>query len=44
MIRLALGDAGSARSHLIAALEINPSFSVLEAGAARQALAQVGSA
>jgi tetratricopeptide (TPR) repeat protein len=44
MIRLALGDAPGARSHLTSALDINPSFSVLDAPAARQALAQVRSA
>jgi tetratricopeptide (TPR) repeat protein len=44
MIRLALADAAGARSHLTTALEINPSFSVLDAPTARHALAQVGSA
>ena len=38
MIALALGDRPAARSHLMTALDINPTFSLLDAPAAGQAL------
>jgi len=43
MIELSLGDRAAAKQHLTMALEINPHFSPLDAPAARQALANLGS-
>lgn len=43
MIKLALGDHEGARTQLATALEINPTFSVLDPPTARRALAYLGS-
>ena len=43
MIMLALGDPAAARTHLATALDINPTFSVLDAPTARRALADLES-
>jgi tetratricopeptide (TPR) repeat protein len=43
MIELELGDRDAARTHLGTALEINPTFSVLDAPTARRALAELRS-